>query len=261
MNEQLAPGGIEWTRVWGRRGFTWHSIAGCQHACRWLIDGTVAACYAENLAETRMGRAYPEGFDHHYWRPHLLNEPLKLAEPSGIFLDSMSDLMGAWTPAEQVGQVLDVCRKASQHIFFLLTKNAPRLLQFDLPANVWPGVSMPPDFMFCKKLDRRQQEKMLRVALVTLSRLANRGLVTWMSFEPLAYEVSSIVAEYDDALRWAVIGAASKGKTYYQPGLNHVQGLLDVLDSRGVPVFMKGNLRWEARREEFPEVRNGRCTA
>lgn len=29
MNEQKAPKGIEWTRVNGRRGYTWNPTAGC----------------------------------------------------------------------------------------------------------------------------------------------------------------------------------------------------------------------------------------
>ncbi len=258
MNEQIAPGGIEWTRVWGRRGFTWNVVAGCQHMCRWLVDGQMAVCYAEALAEKRLERVYKEGFAHHYFRPHLLDEPLKLAEPAGIFLDSMSDLMGQWTPAEQVEQVMSVCRRAPQHVFFLLTKNAPRLLRFDLPPNVWPGASMPPDFMLGQQLTRRQQEKMLRKALMTLSRLRNKGLTTWLSFEPLSWDVAPVVAEYDEALRWAVVGAASSGTRYYQPNPEHVQGLLDALDRWNVPVFYKGNLQWSPRRQEFPEVRNGK---
>src|SRR5258708_28712194 len=115
--------GIEWT------DYTWNPVGGCQHGCRWhMPDGTIAECYAENVAERVSQTAYSKGFKYHYWRPQALEEPLKLKTPAKIFLHSMSDLMGHWVPAEHIEQVLDICRRADQHIFQLLTKNAPRLL-------------------------------------------------------------------------------------------------------------------------------------
>src|SRR5262245_29116946 len=114
MNKQRQGStlGIEWT------DYTWNPVGGCQHGCRWRMpDGALAVCYAETVA-TRVGKtAYREGFAHHYWRPHVLDEPLQLRTPSRIFLDSMSDLMGHWVPSAQIAQVLDVCRQAEWHTF------------------------------------------------------------------------------------------------------------------------------------------------
>lgn len=140
MNKQ-GPNGIEWTQ------FSWNPVSGCHHACTWTMpDGRVAECYAKTVAERVAMTAYPEGFAHHYWHPERLEEPLKVKKPARIFLDSMSDLMGAWVPDEQIEDVLDICRRASWHQFQLLTKNAPRLLKFNgrIPSNVWVGVSAPP---------------------------------------------------------------------------------------------------------------------
>jgi protein gp37 len=109
MNKQHkspARRGIEWT------DYTWNPVGGCQHACRWQMpDGSVAVCYAETVAERLATSAYPHGFAHHYWRPEILQEPLKVKQPAKIFLDSMSDLMGGWVPDEQVEAVLDICRQ------------------------------------------------------------------------------------------------------------------------------------------------------
>lgn len=247
MNKQQAKTsrGIEWT------DYTWNAIAGCNHGCRWTMpDGTIAICYAEDQAESeRLRPFYPQGFASHYWHPHRLNEPLKVKKPAKIFLDSMSDLMGAWTPAEQVEQVLGIVRQAHWHKFQLLTKNAPKLLEFDLPTHLWAGVSSPPDFMFGKQLTRQQQERMLAKSLDVLSRVNTP--IRWMSFEPLSWDVSAIVRDHPP-LQWAVIGAATDGPRHYQPNPAHVQALLDVLDSQNVPVFFKGNLRWSPWREEFP---------
>lgn len=257
MNKQ-SPG-IEWTHPFGRPGYTWNPVAGCFHKCRWTMpDNTIAVCYAETTANGVAGNAYQEGFDHHYFKPHKLNEPLKLESPAGIFLDSMSDLMGHWVPDEQIHAVLDMCEKAYWHIFFLLTKNAPRLLKFTFPSNVWVGVSMPPDYFMGRLLDQDKQYRMLDKSLDILN--VTRANIRWMSFEPLSWDVAPLLAD-NAPLEWAVIGAASKGREYYQPNPEHVGGLLQVLDRQEIPVFFKGNLRGNPAtinrwREDYPEWPN-----
>lgn len=238
--------GIEWT------DYTWNAIGGCQHRCRWTMpDGSTAICYAEEIAH-KFAAGYPHGFAHHYWRPQNLDEPLKVKQPARIFLDSMADLFGHWVPEEQIRRVLDTVRQAHWHMFQGLTKNAPRLLRFELPANLWAGVSSPPDFFMGHALSRVQQEKMLHRTLEVLASLpANH--ITWISFEPLSWDVAPIVAQYPGALRWAVIGAATNGPKVYQVDAAIVQNLLDVLDRQNVPVFFKGNLEGNAAAEPWRE--------
>jgi protein gp37 len=176
MNKQGANG-IEWTQ------YTWNPVAGCKHACRWeMPDGSTTQCYAETVAEGIARGAYPDGFQAHYWKPNKLNEPLKVTEPSRIFLDSMSDLMGHWVPDEQIRAVFDVVRRADWHHFQLLTKNAPRLLKFkdELPSNLWVGVSMPPTFMFGNRLRDSQQNAMFAKSLDVLAELEDKVLVRYL---------------------------------------------------------------------------------
>lgn len=247
MNKQVKSAtkrGIEWT------DYSWNAIGGCQHGCRWVMpDGSIAECYAETVAERVAQSAYPHGFEHHYWRPELLNEPLKLTRPARIFLDSMSDLMGMWVKDEEVTQVLDICRQAHWHQFQLLTKNAPRLLKFDFPPNVWVGVSAPPSIMFGKRLSLDQQTRMLDRMLDVLRHV--NVPVRWMSIEPLSFDIAPLLE--GSTLQWAVIGAATNGAKAYQPKREWVQNALDVLDAQGTKVFFKGNLRWKPWREEFPD--------
>jgi protein gp37 len=264
MNEQKAPKGIEWTRIRNpdgtmRKGFTWNPIAGCLHDCEWNIAGQRAECYAKTIAE-KFTAAYPDGFAAYYWHPKRLREPLNQTDPAGIFPDSMSDLFGSWVQREHLLQVLDVMRQAHWHVFQALTKNTVGYNSVDnLPLNLWPGISSPPDHMFKKELKDKQKQAYLHRALKTLQKLAQTGYTTWMSFEPLSQDWAEIVAQYPGALKWAVIGAASNGKAYYPPEEQHVQNLLNVLDSEQVPVFYKGNMKsllfarchW---REEFPLV-------
>jgi protein gp37 len=248
MNKQFkspSKRGIEWTE------YTWNPIGGCKHGCRWAMpDGSVAECYAETVAERVAQSAYPEGFEHHYWRPELLDQPLTIAKPSRIFLDSMSDLMGAWVPREQVLKVLDICRQASWHSFQLLTKNAPRLLEFDFPPNVWVGVSAPPSTMFGKQLSFMQQRRMVIRQIEVLRRITVP--IRWMSIEPLSFDIAPLL--HDSPLEWAVIGAATNGAKTYQPDPGWVANVLEVLDAQQTAVFFKGNLEWSPWREAFPEI-------
>jgi len=213
-----------------------------------MPDGSIAECYAETIAERVAQRAYPNGFEHHYWNPNILDEPLKLKEPARIFLDSMSDLMGAWVPEDEVLQVLEICRRAEWHTFQLLTKNAPRLLRFEFPPNVWIGVSAPPSQMFGKPLSFDQQKRMVTRQLETLHQI--NVPVRWMSIEPLSFDIAPLLVESN--LQWAIIGAATNGRIDYQPEPEWVQNVLDVLDAQETAVFFKGNLKWQDWREAFP---------
>jgi protein gp37 len=266
MNEQKPPMGIEWTRIkrgdgTSLKGFTWNPIAGCLHDCEWNIAGQRAECYAKTIAE-KFTAAYPDGFASYYWHPKRLAEPMKEQDSAGIFPDSMSDLFGNWVKPEHLQQVLDVMRKADWHVFQPLTKNTIGYQRVDdLPLNMWPGISSPPDHMFKHEMSDRQKQAYLHTALKTLQALARRGYNTWMSFEPLSQDWADIVAQYPGALKWSVIGAASNGRTYYPPEEQHVRNLLDVLDAEQVPVFYKGNMKslpfakqyW---REEFPVLQS-----
>jgi protein gp37 len=248
MNKQMKSAtkrGIEWTE------YTWNPVGGCKHGCRWeMPDGTVAECYAETVAERVAQSSYPNGFEHHYWRPELLHEPIKLQKPSRIFLDSMSDLMGHWVEDEQVEQVLDICRQTPWHSFQLLTKNAPRLLKFDFPSNVWIGVSAPPTIMFGRKMNLLQQTRMLMRMMDVLHKV--NVPVRWMSIEPLSFDIAPLLE--NSPLAWAVIGAATNGPKTYQPKPEWVSNVLDVLDAQNTKVFFKGNLDWTPWREDFPET-------
>ncbi|HRF94541.1 MAG TPA: DUF5131 family protein [Aggregatilineales bacterium] len=235
--------GIEWT------DYTWNPVRGCLHGCRWhMPDGTIAVCYAETIAERVAQKAYPHGFEHHYWNPHVLDEPLKLKQPAKIFLDSMSDLMGSWVPKEEIEAVLDICRQAHWHDFQLLTKNAPRLQEFDFPENVWVGVSAPPSEMFGKPLNFDQQKRMVTRQMDILSKVSAK--TRWMSIEPLSFDIAPLLV--DSPLEWVVIGAATNGVKTYQPHPDWIANVLQVMDTQNTPVFFKGNLVWDTWREEFP---------
>lgn len=249
--------GIEWTDR------TVNPVGGCHHGCRWQMpDGSVAVCYAETVAENLAQRAYPEGFAHHYWRPHQLATLKAGDEPELRFADSMSDLFGHWVPEEQVRAVLAAMAEAPHHTYQSLTKAAPQLLKYveHMPPNLWVGVSSPPDWFMGKRLSREQQAAMLRRSMEVLREVRERTqCLVWMSAEPVSWDLAEVLEDCGHVLDWCVIGAASNGSTYYQPEADHVERLLELFDASGTAVFFKGNLRPLLRahllgpwREDFP---------
>ncbi len=78
--------------------------------------------------------------------PHVLELPLSWKKPQMIFVNSMSDLFHEDVPLEFIQAVFTVMRKASWHIFQILTKRSERLYDLnefiDWPENVWMGVSV-----------------------------------------------------------------------------------------------------------------------
>lgn len=264
---------VQFKEKTGGRGIEWcdetrNVTGGCMHDCRWKMpDGTVAICYAEDLAESGVASAaYPHGFKHHYWRPHLLKALSKGEDPSLIFCDSMSDMFAPSVPEDQVRQILAAIEKAPHHTYQSLTKAAPQLLKYldAIPPNLWVGVSSPPDWMLGKWLSRSQQEGMLKRSLEVLAMVKETTKnIVWMSAEPVSWDLTSAITTAHP-LDWIVIGAASSGPRYFQPDPEHIRNLLDTLDFTRTPVFFKGNLgglfeahdlgeprlnRW---REDFP---------
>ncbi len=256
MNKQ--KNGIGWTRVWGRPGYTWNPISGCFHGCGWYPkrengrDIPSVICYAKALADRmKSDRFYPDGFESAYLHEDRLAEPGRIKEPSGIFISSMGDLMGHWNSVEKIQKILDMCANNSQHIFFILTKNFPRLRQFTYPKNVWVGISSPPDFMNGHYLNQELKIRYMTGATVTLIHLRSLGVTTFVSFEPLSWDVTDGPTGAA-GLSWAIIGAGSNGPKKIQPEEDHVRNLLTQLDHYGVPVYFKENLKWHPDRKEFP---------
>ncbi len=257
--------GIEWTHILGPgTGYTANPVRGCLHDCKWKMpDGNIAQCYAKTVAE-KFVDAYPNGFEHLSFHPEALDKIQRHTEPAGIFIDSMSDLFGQKVESEWIMKTLETVRACPQHVFFSLTKNPRRLLDFaNYPDNLLVGVSAPPTQMFGKELSIDQQDTWYRTALGWLGRCSAKH--KWTSIEPLSFDVSDIINQHRDgfgerAIQWAVIGAATNGSKTYQPDAAHLAFALDSL--QGLPVFFKGNLSKElvtslsggVWREEFPKL-------
>lgn len=246
MNLQKPPNGIEWTRIVrdtvsqiALPGYTANPVRGCKHGCEWRMpDGEIAKCYAGEVARGVARSAYPNGFEALQWHPEELAEIAKHKEPCGIFIDSMSDLFGSKVPSEWIEAVLETIANCHQHTFLSLTKNPPNLKGLDFPENLWVGISAPPTFMFGNELNHQQQSAWFMRGLQFLC--DTNAAVKWVSLEPLSFDLSAELVEFGKSLNWAVIGAASNGRTTFQPDPHDFEMALYAM--KGRPVFFKGNL-------------------
>jgi protein gp37 len=232
---------IEWT------DFTWNPVTGCLHPCR--LDycyNTVKATAPLNrfgarflddrgeltaekvwrnrqnggLHVAKKGEIYPFGYDPTFY-PHRLSEPTKRKKPSKIFVVDTGDLLGHWVPEDWVETVFEVIASCPQHAFQVLTKNPVRLVDREIPDNLWVGTSVSTN------------ADLGRVETV-------RGLsapVKFLSIEPLLGPI-----EFDaNGLDWLIIGAQT-GKNAIPPAQEWVETIVNAASAAAVPLFLKDNL-------------------
>jgi len=205
---------IEWTET------TWNPLTGCTK-----ISPGCKHCYAErmSLRLQAMGQAnYANGFDLTL-HEHMLEVPLRWKKPRLVFVNSMSDLFHKDTPEEFILRVFDVMRRASWHVFQVLTKRADRLARvspkIDWPGNVWMGVSVERGEYACRIDHLRQAGAKVR----------------FLSLEPLLGPLHDLNLEGVD---WVIVGGESG------PGARPVEEawVTDIRDqclAAAVPFFFK----------------------
>jgi protein gp37 len=176
---------IEWTET------TWNPLTGCTK-----ISPGCKHCYAErmSLRLQAMGQAnYANGFKLTL-HEHMLEVPLRWKKPRVVFVNSMSDLFHKDAPEEFILRVFDVMRRASWHVFQVLTKRSDRLLKLsakiDWPENVWMGVSV------------EREEYTFRI-----DHLRQTGANTrFLSLEPLLGPLANLNLE---GIHWVIAGGES----------------------------------------------------
>lgn len=190
---------IEWTDA------TWNPVTGCTK-----VSPGCAHCYAETFAERFRGvpgHPFEQGFDIKLW-PERLKLPLQWKEPRRIFVNSMSDLFHEAIPDEFVEQVFDVMRRASQHIFQVLTKRPERMLEWtrsnfpavsvarngngSWPLHVWLGVSVE-NQVYTSRIRYLQQTP---------------ALIRFLSVEPLLGPVT-LRRSLLEGIHWVIVGGES----------------------------------------------------
>lgn len=231
---------IEWTTK------TWNPVTGCLNGCPY--------CYARDLANGRCKNTYlannmlatpfseekaGDPFYPRFW-PERLKEKFG-SVPTKVFVCSMADLFGPWVPDVWISQVIDVVKRNPQHTFIFLTKYPENLGKWNpWPKNIWLGATATGKVQY-------------DFAWYVLAKTVNAS-VRFISFEPLNGPV--IPHSHNGLiLDWIIIGAETgyrKGK----PALSDVHKwagvIIEAADKTGVPVFLKDNLKWPEKRQEWP---------
>jgi len=219
---------IAWTKL------TWNPVSGCKE----LTSGC-AFCYAKTLSENKRGTpGFPNGFDLTY-RPHKMREPLRIKEPSLIFVNSMSDFFWNEISDDYRHQMVDIMEQCPQHEFQVLTKRPEEMVRFaklrKLPGNFWAGVTI--------ESQRYVDERLALLKQVDAS-------VRFVSAEPLLTAL-----DFGDlsGVHW-VIGGGESG-----PHLTDAK----LRESRGMVDYVKTQPRWVPRADRIEWARSMRdqCTS
>ena len=215
--------------VWTEK--TWNPVSGCQ-----AVSSECKHCYARTLAERYRGTAaFPAGFDLTF-RPHKLDEPRRLTEPSLIFVNSMSDLFLDGIPDGYRDRVLAVIAATPRHTFQTLTKRPEAAERYfaarRVPPNLWLGVS-------CGGPEWSGRIDVLRRIDVA---------VRFVSIEPMLAPFDAIDLE---GVGWVIVGGES--------GLH----LCDPAVCAGRGLVRRTSQGWEPREDRMPWVRGVRdmCAA
>lgn len=118
----VSTSSIEWTDM------TWNPVTGCSK-----VSQGCKHCYAERqwprmraMVEAYKGRAFTDVKCH----PERLHQPLRIATPKKIFVNSMSDLFHEDVPFEFIASVFAVMSVTTRHTYQVLTKRPSRMREF-----------------------------------------------------------------------------------------------------------------------------------
>jgi protein gp37 len=125
---------------------------------------------------------------------HMLEVPLHWRKPRLVFVNSMSDLFHKDVPEEFILGVFDIMRRASWHVFQVLTKRSERLAKLsptiNWPENIWMGVSVEQsDYAF--RIDHLRRTK---------------AKFKFLSLEPLLGPLESLNL---NGIHWVIVGGES----------------------------------------------------
>lgn len=206
---------IDWCDV------SWNPATGCNNGCEY--------CYAKEIAKRFSCGDFKPTFHR-----ERLKHPAKVKKPQKVFVCSMADLFGEWVSSETIMEVLDACAKASQHTYLFLTKNPSRYLEFIFPENSWLGFSASTQKAYSDGMDSM---KLIR---------GNK----FVSLEPLHEQIN-----IKEGVDWVIIGAETgKREGKIVPKTTWVHNLIYSLQRSKTPIFLKDNLKWHEKIQEFPKA-------
>lgn len=214
---------IEWT---DRSVNPW---VGCPHGCSY--------CYARRLAKRQRQRCQLcYKFIPH---PHMerLDQITPRQKPKKIFIDSMWDWNADGIYMKDLLAIIKKMRECSQHTFQILSKRPDQYYRFKFPENVWLGTSITGEGSnyriedLCNHTDRKNKR--------------------FLSIEPLHGKLYYHIEKKD--IDWVIVGAETgnrKGKIV--PRAEWIENIIDNCRAEKIPLFIKENVGWPKKLQEFP---------
>jgi protein gp37 len=169
------------------------------------------------------------------FHPERLHDPEHLKTSSKIFVCSMGELFDPQVKDEWISETIYAMIYNPKHIFQVLTKQPVLAWAWHLPHNCWLGVSIDAVTNGCVQIHQLENHP--------------SDVLKFVSFEPLLDEIWPDLSKID----WVIIGAQT-GPNAVKPEWAWVNDLLTECDKLGIPVFLKNNLHWPEKRQEFPKV-------
>lgn len=196
-------------------------------------------CYARRMALRGMTKCDLCNKFVPHRHPEHLGLLTKWKKPKKIFVQSMGDLFHEDIPDEWVEQVFNACDAAPQHQYLFLTKNPLRY--GDL--NDGKGVPDKPNFWYGSTATKEGD----KIACVKTPRFRRSNF--FVSIEPLLQDVQDLSAlAYLD---WVIVGAQT-GPGAIKPKPEWVERIIEQCRAADVPLFLKDNLMWPEKIQEFP---------
>ena len=171
------------------------------------------------------------------YHPDRIGEPLSIRKPSLIFVANTGDMFGEWVPDDWIRRVLTVVRDTPQHTYQFLTKNPSRMLPFEFPSNAWVGATVT------------NQDDIKRIEI--LQHVS--APIHYISVEPIL----GIIDAYWLGINWVIIGAETIKNARTPKDVvsaqKYARPLIAKIKELGIPLFIKPNLKWFERVEEYPK--------
>lgn len=220
---------IEWC------DYTWNPIVGCTH---WKgVCSVSRVCYARRMAKRQKCKLCREFVPHLH--PERLDQPYKVKKPVKIFVGSMGDMFDQSVPRSWILRVIRVTLENPQHTFMFLTKNPSRYSEFMFPSNCWLGTTVNTQNDVYRILQLCQNENN-----------PNEDNIKFISFEPLYGPVRMVFHDPDHVVDWIIIGAQTN--PLKKPAKRWVLELINQARCIGAKIFLKDNLGWRYKIQEFP---------
>ena len=153
----------------------------------------------------------------------------------------MSDLFGAWVPADWIAATIEMARRNPKWQFLTLTKFPQRAAEFEFPNNWWMGTTVD-----AQSRVENAEKAFAKIACKT----------KWLSVEPM---LEPLIFKRLDLFEWVVIGGASASTQTpeWRPPYRWAARLTLEATNAGCRVYHKTNLGVHdgPRLREFPWVK------